>query len=80
MDHLSPGDYEIVFATGKDWDNQAERFNREASYFEFGRTLTFEQDASTYERHTITLNAVRDGNVPQRRISEAEFHTLSGKH
>jgi hypothetical protein len=79
LEHLDARDYEIVFATGKDWDSQAERFTRDASYFEFGKTLEFRQDATTYQRQTITLNAVRDGNVPRRSITEAEFHALSGQ-
>ena len=78
MEHLDAGDYRIVFATGKDWDSQAERFNRNARYLEFGKTLEFKQDATSYERHTITLNPVPNGNVQSRAISEAEFHALSG--
>lgn len=78
MEHLDPGDYTVVFATGMDWDNEGERFNREPSYFEFGKTLSFTQDETSYERQTITLHTVPHGNVPRRRISEAEFHALSG--
>jgi len=83
MEQLDPSQYEIVFATGKDWNQQAERFNRNASYFEFGKTLSFTQyqtsDELHYERHTITLNEVPHGNVPRHHITEAEFHALSGE-
>lgn len=79
LDHLTPGSYRIVFATGWDWDDRAERFNRDASYFQFGETLDFKQDESSYDRVTITLNVVPNGNVRRRRISEEEFHMLSGK-
>lgn len=82
LDHLDPGDYTIVFATGIDWNNNAERFNRFASYFQFGRSLAFEESREAnrlrYERHTITLNTVAGGNIEARPLSEAEFHALSG--
>lgn len=79
FEHLDPGSYSVVFATGEDWDQLAEHFNRDASYFEVGTILLFRQDETSYERHTITLNTVPHGNVQRRRISEAEFHALSGK-
>jgi len=82
MEHLDTGRYKIVFAMGMDWNDQAEHFNRDASYFEFGKTLDFKQyqtsDEVHYERHTITLHAVPDGNV-RRSNTEAEFHALSGE-
>jgi hypothetical protein len=79
LDHLDPGNYRVVFATGVDWDDARERFNRQASYFEFGKLLSFHEDSGSYERHTITLNPVPDGNVSARSISEAEFHALAGR-
>jgi len=33
LGHLDPGDYIVRFATGIDWDDTGERFNRSASYF-----------------------------------------------
>lgn len=80
LGHLSPGNYNVLFATGIDWDNTGDRFNRNASYFEFGKVLSFEEDGSSYEQHTITLNPVANGNVHARSISEAEFHALIAKH
>jgi hypothetical protein len=80
LDHLSPGNYNVLFATGTDWDNTGEHFNRNASYFEFGKVLSFEEEGRSYERHTITLNPVANGNVHARSITEAEFHTLIAKH
>ncbi len=79
MGKLNPGNYKVIFATCIDWDNQGERFNRESSYFEFGKVLYFREDGNSYEKHTITLNPVSDGNVRARKISEAEFHALAGK-
>src|SRR5450631_3890743 len=39
LDRLEPGKYRVLFATGIDWNSNEERFNRDASYFEFGRVL-----------------------------------------
>jgi hypothetical protein len=80
LEDISPGNYNVFFATGLDWDSYDERFNRQGSYFEFGKALSFEEDNHSYERHTITLNPVPNGNVRSRPISEAEFHRLTGKH
>jgi hypothetical protein len=80
LGHLSPGNYNILFATGVDWDNTSEHFNRNASYFEFGKVLSFKEEGSSYEQHTITLNPVANGNVHARSISEAEFHALIAMH
>jgi hypothetical protein len=80
LGHLSPGNYNVLFAIGIDWDNTGERFNRNASYFEFGKVLSFEEEGRSYEQHTITLNPVANGNVHARSISEAEFHALIAKH
>jgi hypothetical protein len=80
LGHLNPGNYSVLFATGVDWDDTGEHFNRNASYFEFGKVLSFEEEGRSYERHTITLNPVADGNVHPRSISEAEFHALIAMH
>ena len=77
--HLTPGNYKVLFATGIDWDNSGEHFNRDASYFEFGKVLSFREEDRSHEKHTITLNPVANGNVHARSISEAEFHALTGK-
>jgi hypothetical protein len=76
LGHLNPGNYSVLFATGIDWDNAGEHFNRNASYFEFGKVLSFKEEGG-YEQHTITLNPVANGNVRRRSISEAEFHALT---
>jgi hypothetical protein len=79
LGHLNPGNYNVLFATGVDWDNTGERFNRNASYFEFGKVLSFKEEGG-YEQHTITLNPVANGNVRRRSISETEFHALTAMH
>jgi hypothetical protein len=81
--HLDPGDYKVLFATGIDWNEAAERFNRDASYYEFGNVISFRESRDLeklhYDHFSITLNPVPDGNVRSRHISEAEFHVLTGK-
>jgi hypothetical protein len=83
LDHLDPGSYRVVFATGLDWDSKNERYKQYASYFEFGSILDFHEYKDSekihYERHTITLYPVLNGNVKARHLSETEFHELSMK-
>jgi hypothetical protein len=83
LQRLEPGEYDVIFATGIDWDSDAERFNRDASYFDFGSTFTFTETREgqyvKYGHYSITLNPVVGGNVQARSISEREFHLLSGK-
>lgn len=84
LDHLNPRNYKVLFATGVDWNDDAERFNREASYFEFGKVLTFQESSDSrgvhYDHQSITLDPGLNGNVGARRITEAEFHSLTGKN
>jgi hypothetical protein len=83
LDHLTQGNYRVLFTTGVDWDDAGERFNRNASYFEFGKILSYREHSDSeylhFDRHSITLNAVPHGNVHPKPITEAEFHALSGK-
>lgn len=82
LGQLEPGNYKVVFATGIDWNDGAERFNRSASYFEFGKVLNFQEIVDyrgiEYDHLSITLNPVLNGNVRSRSLSEAEFHARSG--
>ncbi len=68
LKHLSPGGYRVLFTTGSDWDKNAAKFTRDAEYFVFGKTLMFEETASSgtirYSVQTITLNETPEGNVP----------------
>jgi hypothetical protein len=79
---LTPGQYRILFATGFDWDSTAERFERDASYFDFDRELAYgetkERRQIIYTVYSITLNPVLGGNIRPKSISEQEFHQLAG--
>jgi hypothetical protein len=83
LDRLEQGNYRVLFATGVGWDEGTEQFSRNASYFDFGKILSFneyrESDQVHYGRHSITLNPVPNGNVRSKPLSATEFHALIGK-
>jgi hypothetical protein len=64
LSRLTIGTYRILFDDGDDC-------------FDFNKVLSFEEieldNGIQYDKHTITLNPVPDGNVEGRRISRAEF-------
>jgi hypothetical protein len=82
LKHLSPGGYRVLFTTGSDWDKNAAKFTRDAEYFVFGKTLMFEETASSgtirYSVQTITLNETPEGNVRSSEIPESEFEAAYG--
>jgi hypothetical protein len=81
LDRLDRGSYTILFATGFVWNKLTEEFIKEGSYYEFGKTLEFEEtnegNSIHYEHHTITLHPVPLGNVRSKSLTVAEFHALS---
>jgi len=80
LDSFSEGAYRVLFSSGTDWDAQLNAFVRNASYQEFGKTLFFSEkqldDGIEYSHHSITLNAVPDGNVPRVDIDAAKFRAV----
>jgi hypothetical protein len=84
FDHLNPGGYRVLFMSGLDWNGLERCFDRDDSYFEFGKILYFEEseDAGTlhYGEHTITLNPVPEGDVHPKELSKAEFQSLIAAH
>jgi hypothetical protein len=64
LTRLTEGTYRILFVSA-------------AGYFDFNKNLSFEEirvdNGIEYDKHTITLNPVLNGNVNVRRISRAEF-------
>lgn len=78
--HLSgiePGTYYMLVTLGLDWDDSEMRFRQMAVYERIDDTFKFEEriteDGVIYDRHTVTLNPVSNGNLPYHHISEAEF-------
>jgi hypothetical protein len=74
---LHSGQYVVLFATGFDWDRSEEEFTQRASYYRFGKPLSFSETSTSYDKMTITLHTVPDGNVTRIPLSAAEFHALS---
>ena len=77
LDKFDEGAYRVLFSLGTDWNPQSNSFNENASYQEFGKILFFSErqleDGIEYSHHTITLNAVPDGNVHRVDIDAAKF-------
>jgi hypothetical protein len=84
---LHRGQYMVLFATGFDWDNSQEEFTQSASYYQFGKALWFSETSTSsdseistrYDKFTITLHPVPDGNVTPIPLTPAQFHALSGR-
>jgi DNA-directed RNA polymerase subunit RPC12/RpoP len=74
---LHGGQYVVLFATGLDWDSSEEEFTQHASYTRFGKPLWFSETSTSYDKVTITLHTVPDGNVTPIPLSAAQFHAQS---
>jgi hypothetical protein len=74
---LHSGQYVVLFATGLDWDRSEEEFTQRGSYYRFGKPLWFSETSTSYDKMTITLHTVPDGNVTRIPLSAGEFHALS---
>ena len=78
LDRIPPGSYIVLVALGLDWDYGSMRFRKRAVYKRVDKLLAFDESETTegieYGRHTLTLNAVTNGNTPYHEISEAEFY------
>jgi len=79
FDRVEPGNYRILYTIGTGWDKTNNEFGESASYFEFGRILSFQEQSGMIERYTITLHAVPNGNVQARSLSESEFRLLNSR-
>lgn len=74
---IEPGQYDLRFTTGLDWDNDQEEFTWGAAYSEFDRKLVYveSRDAEGIDYHTmsVTLHAVPHGNAKASAISRERF-------
>jgi hypothetical protein len=74
---LSPGSYIVIFATGQDWDDEAQDFTQDNEYAELSKRLVFHESSADGEIHYIqqrvTLQPVLFGNVPKTDIERARF-------
>ena len=74
---LSPDKYWVRVTVGDDWDDHEREFLKCVDYFEFPHEYTFAEterdDGIEYDKLTLTLNEVPDGNVRKVRISRQAF-------
>lgn len=78
---ISDGVYRLLFALGKGWNPERQRFYEENRFAEFQKRLVFttterQQSDTIYEYHSVmevTLHPVVGGTAKTTDISEAEF-------
>jgi hypothetical protein len=77
LSHISQGTYEVRVAQGNAWSDDAHAFNEPAGYFAFPHPYTFEETAKDsgieYDKISLTLHEVPDGNIIKVPITEAAF-------
>lgn len=79
--NIPDGAYRLLFALGKGWSQDRQRFYEANSFAEFQRRLVFttserQQGDTIYEYHSemeVTLHPVVEGTAKTTNISEAEF-------
>ncbi|MGD0739744.1 MAG: J domain-containing protein, partial [Terracidiphilus sp.] len=68
---IPPGNYQVYFFSGSDWNPSLRTFNRDVSYMQFGKTLEYSETTHQegdhiqyfYDKLEITLQPVPGGNV-----------------
>ena len=73
MSRIPPGQYNVQFASGRDWDSTDFAFREDQAFSAFDETLSFSDDGRFYSVYEITLHTVPDGNIRKRTISAADF-------
>lgn len=79
LNSVPDGDYEVLFASGTDWDGEA--FQSEESFSKFVSPMTFktsvridgQYERTTYSDNSLTLHTVPHGNARTKSVSKAEF-------
>jgi len=74
---ISPGEYKVQFAAGRDWDTSQLAFRKDREFATFGEVLSFTDDGKLYSTYEITLHAVPNGNVQRKAISSRNFWMIS---
>ena len=74
---VEEGRYELLATLGLDWDEENRRFRQNAVYERVDKTFSFSEkqkaDGVEFDKRTVILNPVQNGNLGYRRVSEAEF-------
>lgn len=75
---IGPGDYEVLFATGRNFVPDTKSFAGGGSYEKFDRVFTFvqirESGGTRFTTAQITLNKVPYGNLSSSPIDSADFN------
>ena len=67
------GIFEIKWATGKEWYGYKKKFGESTGYGKSNKLVNFEQTATRFKGHEITLYPVASGNLSTKTISADEF-------
>jgi hypothetical protein len=75
---ISPGDYLLQFATGKDWDSSGKAFHKNQEFSEFEKPLSFSEhrmddNSMEYSVHKVALRTLPNGNMHKKEITAADF-------
>jgi hypothetical protein len=77
LEGVADGSYQVIFASGEDWDSNTQSFTMNKSFTKFDSTLDFTTrqytDEIRYSTHEITLHQVLDGNATTSEVNEQEF-------
>jgi hypothetical protein len=74
---IRPGDYYLLFSTGRDFAPSIGKFQTGPEYSKFDSTLNFAESRNQYgvgfRQYEVTLNPVAYGTATTSKISEGEF-------
>jgi len=75
---ISPGDYEVLFATGYDYAPRLKKFLSNASYQKFDESFSFyqirEEGGIRYRTYQVSLNKVLNGTASSSTTDENDFN------
>ncbi len=74
---IRPGDYSLLFVTGRDYAPTIGKFLRDLSYSKFDQTFYYAESRNQYgvgfRAYEVTLNPVAYGTATTSSIGENEF-------
>lgn len=81
LEGVPDGLYEVLFASGEDWDSNTRKFTLNQSFAKFDSPFDFttitrqltNQIEYQYRIHKVTLHRVVDGNARTSGVNEQEF-------
>jgi hypothetical protein len=77
LEHMEAAVYRVQFTTGEGWNPNTREFQRDAGFSEFDDSFAWherhEQGSLNYDKHTVTLHSIPNGNVRVRTIRQTQF-------